>query len=302
MIDYLDLLVQKQRIDIAFSVFKSALKIKPDFWQLIVRKAFPSQTLNWTVESKMIRHFDDALPPERLDEKSFTRIPLVLISALREYAVVVEIKAARYESFRLHALENATGLSCFCVDYDLAPNAQVKLVSISVDGDKLIDVKNYLSMSIREEILPDIGLWDLSDDILDILLLQLSDIMDQFPEYPLPLIDQKTDVLEFINDNHHWLDLERRLNHLGRSLCMDLPDNIYWSIEEIQVDQQDSINLVPLYVIIFRYHNQEAFRYCPLRHLIVANAETFTMCDEVEYMLLLDSIRHFVDGSLDKNK
>lgn len=122
-------------------------------------------------------------------------------------------------------------------------------------------------------------------------MLQLSDILDQIPEYLLPLIDNETNVLDLLNDSHHWLDLEQRLNHLSRKLCEDLPEFIYWFVEELQNGQHDPFPPVPLYEIVFRYNNREAFRYCPLRHLLVTHTETFTMCDEVEYMQLLDSIQ-----------
>ena len=190
----------------------------------------------------MISYFDVRIAIKQSSVKSMTRIPTVLVSENRDYAIAIEISSSRFSSFRLHFLEDTIGLSSFCLDYDLKPEARVKLVSITIDGDRLFDVRDYINLSIREDILPELGMWDLSVSVHDILLLQLPSILNQYP-YNLPAsLTSKSDDMAFLNDSMHWLDLEHLLNCLCQQLSSVFIEGVFWFFEKQIDDKRISIS------------------------------------------------------------
>lgn len=269
MVDYLDLISQHDQVVQIVDIIRSMLRNKPEFWDYIGSEAYPLQAITWHAEWRMISYFNEGSAIDQSSEKSMTRIPTVLVSECRDYAIAVEIGSSRFSSFRLHFLEDPKGLNSFCIDYDLKPEARVKLVSITIDGDSLINVKDFINLSIREDILPELGMWDLSDNDLDLLLLQLPSVLNQYPCNPLPNLTNKSDVMEFLSDSVHWLDLEHRLNYLCQQLSSVIIEGVFWFFKEHNDDNQVSISPISNYDIRFSFPEEKEISYNLLRRSLV---------------------------------
>jgi hypothetical protein len=133
---------------------KTALRTMPVLWHFIGDKAFPGQQISWHNEAKTINYFDPDGDGPSMEDRSGTRVPVVLVAEDRDYTIAIEIARTRTTSFRLRFLADPAGLASFRADYNLKESAIVKLVSVSMDGDQLEDVSDYINISIREDIAP----------------------------------------------------------------------------------------------------------------------------------------------------
>jgi hypothetical protein len=220
------LLLLKPKVDDIIEMVRTSLRDDPRLHQKLGSIVFPDSRCEWHVESRYVRMLDDSLPEGYQDTGAVTRFPAILVSEGRERAVAVEISASRYCSFRLSYLEKPLGFASFRKDYDLPVDVEVRKVSITIDDDELMDVRDYRRISVRNEAA---NLWT-----------QLQTPLDELSHWECPELDRNTGLLDYLSAGNDWLDLVRRIDKLCRSAWRYLHNPVFWHFEYMEQDSETS--------------------------------------------------------------